>query len=52
MRFFLAFLILCGARGPLAVGWAIFLCLWKLADMLDDMKSNKPDNVNKEVPIE
>jgi hypothetical protein len=46
MRFLLAFGILCGARVPVAVGWAMFICLWKIADMLGDLKSNKPETAN------
>lgn len=46
MRFIIAFIILCGANGPVAVGWALFLCLWKIADMLDDLKPKKPDTAN------
>ena len=46
MRFLIAFGILLGARGPVAVGWALFLCLWKIADMLDDLKPKKPDTAN------
>jgi hypothetical protein len=46
MRFLIAFGILLGARGPVAVGWALFLCLWKIADILDDLKPKKPDTAN------
>ena len=46
MRFLIAFGILCGAQGPVAVGWALFLCLWKIADILDDLKPKKPDTAN------
>ena len=46
MRFLIAFGILLGARGPVAVGWALFLCLWKIADMLYDLKPKKPDTAN------
>ena len=38
MRFILAFVILCFAKDPADVGWALFLCLWKIADMLDDLR--------------
>jgi len=40
MRFLMAFLILCGANGPVGVGWALFLCLWKIGDMLEEFKPN------------
>ena len=49
MRFLIAFVILCGARGPVAVGWALFLCLWKIADILDELKPKKPDSANAPV---
>lgn len=49
MRFLIAFGILLGARGPVAVGWALFLCLWKIADMLDDLKPKKPDTANNPI---
>jgi len=47
MRFLIAFGILCGARGPVAVGWALFLCLWKIADLLDELKPNSTLCVKK-----
>ena len=37
MRFFLAFIILCLGRDAGAVGWAVFLMLWKIGDMIDDL---------------
>jgi hypothetical protein len=46
MRFLLAFLILLGMGHQTAsVGWAMFLCLWKIADILDEMK---PQHSEKE----
>ena len=52
MRFIVAFLLLLfGPIGGLggfvyAFGWATFLCVWKIADMVDDLKPKKGKTAN------
>ena len=50
MRFLLAFLILCFAgvfgNATISVGWATFLMLWKLYDLIDERMPRKRDPEN------
>ena len=44
MRFLLAALILfVMGHNTASVGWAMFLCLWKIADILDELKPEKDE---------
>ena len=50
MRFLAAFLILCFAgefgNATISVGWATFLMLWKLYDLIDERMPRKRDSEN------
>jgi hypothetical protein len=43
MRFLIAFfLLLFNPDNLVVVGWAMFLCLWKITDQFTDSKEDKP----------
>jgi hypothetical protein len=55
VRFFLAFFIILAANSPQGVGMGLLLCLWKIADLVYDLKpkkANKPDTANNTLEIE
>ena len=53
MRFLVAFMILCFAgvfgNAGISVGWATFLMLWKLYELIDERMPRKRDPENNPI---